>query len=72
MDTLYSLFPTADQLLALSPEDLAPVLLSLARARRQGPEMMFESNSVTQPLSITGEPLWLPIPLQDRRTRALK
>jgi uncharacterized protein (TIGR02391 family) len=57
MDTLYSLFPTADQLLALSPEDLAPVLLSLARARRQGPEMMFESNSVTQPPSITGEPV---------------
>jgi uncharacterized protein (TIGR02391 family) len=60
MDTLYSLFPTADQLLALSPEDLAPVLLSLARARRQGPEMMFEPNSVTQPQSITGEPVGYP------------
>ena len=35
METLRSLFPTADALLAVSPEDLAPVLLRLARARLQ-------------------------------------
>ena len=35
METLRSLFPTADALLAISPEDLAPVLLRLARARLQ-------------------------------------
>jgi hypothetical protein len=36
VETLRSLFPTADALLAMSPEDLAPVLLRLARARTQG------------------------------------
>ena len=36
METLRSLFPTADALLAVSPEDLAPMLLRLARARVQG------------------------------------
>ena len=54
METLRSLFPTADQLLAVSPEDLAPVLLRLARDRRQGAG--FLPDSVAQEKSITGEP----------------
>ena len=32
MDTIYSLFPNADDLLNLAPEDVAPVLLKLALA----------------------------------------
>jgi hypothetical protein len=36
MEALRSLFPTADALLAVSREDLASVLLRLARARVQG------------------------------------
>jgi hypothetical protein len=36
METLNSLFPAADDLLALAPEDLAPILLRLAKANRQG------------------------------------
>lgn len=35
MDTLYSLFPDADGLLKLKPEDLAPILLKLALPRQQ-------------------------------------
>jgi uncharacterized protein (TIGR02391 family) len=36
LETLISLFPNADDLLALSPEALAPVLLRLAAAQQQG------------------------------------
>lgn len=36
METLQTLFPTADELLATPLEDLAPVLLRLASARLQG------------------------------------
>jgi uncharacterized protein (TIGR02391 family) len=35
MDTLENLFPDADLLLGMSPEDLAPALLAIARERRQ-------------------------------------
>jgi hypothetical protein len=46
METLLSLYPNADDLLALSPEDLAPILLRLGAARRQGG--MFWPAGVTQ------------------------
>jgi hypothetical protein len=55
MDTLHSLFPMADLLLAIAPEDLAPVLLRLARDHRQSGSM-FWPEGVTQATSITGEP----------------
>jgi uncharacterized protein (TIGR02391 family) len=41
METLYSLFPNADSLLQLSPEDLAPILLRLAADKRQQHNGMF-------------------------------
>ena len=47
MDTLQSLFPDADMLLAMDPEDLAPVLLRLARGRLQSGGM-FWPEAVTQ------------------------
>jgi uncharacterized protein (TIGR02391 family) len=43
MDTIYSLFPNADDLLKLAPEDVAPVLLKLALARQQGAGFTFEA-----------------------------
>jgi uncharacterized protein (TIGR02391 family) len=52
-ETLRSLFPTVEQLLAVSPDDLAPVLLGLARDQGGG---MFWPESITQDRSITGEP----------------
>jgi hypothetical protein len=55
MDTLRSLFPKAETLLALEPDDLAPVLLRLARNHRQGGGM-FWPESVTREPTITGEP----------------
>jgi len=45
MDTLQSLFPDADMLLAIDAEDLAPVLLKLARNRGGS---MFSPEAVTQ------------------------
>src|ERR1700759_2055655 len=36
MDTLHSIIPSADELLATPIEDLAPILLRLAAARIQG------------------------------------
>jgi uncharacterized protein (TIGR02391 family) len=54
METLRSLFPTADALLAVSPEDLAAVLLRLARARVQGAG--FWPESVLNEQTPTGEP----------------
>jgi uncharacterized protein (TIGR02391 family) len=56
MDTLRSIFPTAKELLALNPEDLAPVLLRLARDRRQGSDVSFWPDGIMQENSITGEP----------------
>ena len=41
MDTLRSLFPKAETLLPLEPDDLAPVLLRLARYHRQGGGMFW-------------------------------
>jgi uncharacterized protein (TIGR02391 family) len=52
METIHSLFQTADQLLAVPAEDLAAVLLRLARDRLQ--PAGFWPNGVTQE-SITGE-----------------
>jgi hypothetical protein len=52
MDTLRSLFPKAEDLLALEPDDLAPVLLQLAW--RQGAGMFWPDN-VTRERIITGE-----------------
>jgi uncharacterized protein (TIGR02391 family) len=46
MESLHSLFPNADDLLALSPDDLAPILLRLGAARRHGG--IFEPHSVPQ------------------------
>ena len=54
VETLRSLFPTAEQLLAVSPEDLAPVLLRLARNHLQ--PAGFWPNSILNEGSITGEP----------------
>jgi hypothetical protein len=59
MDTLRALFPTAEELLAMKPEDLAPVLLKLARGHRQGPDKMFWPDAIVQDSTtklITGEP----------------
>lgn len=46
METLTSFFPTADDLLAMSPEDLAPILLKLARQRRQSGGMFWPDSVV--------------------------
>ncbi len=51
MDTLQSLFPDADVLLAVDAEDLAPVLLKLARDRGGG---MFSPEAITQVTIGTG------------------
>jgi uncharacterized protein (TIGR02391 family) len=57
MDTLQSLFPTAEELLALEPEALAPVLLRLAREHRQGSGMFSPEATMQSPTRlITGEP----------------
>jgi uncharacterized protein (TIGR02391 family) len=53
MDTLFSLFPSADDLLAQSPEDLAPTLLRLGAAQRQH-NGMFWLPGVTQVTVGTG------------------
>jgi uncharacterized protein (TIGR02391 family) len=53
MDTLFSLFPSADDLLVLSPETLAPVLLRLGAAQRQH-NGMFWPEGVTQVAVGTG------------------
>src|SRR5260370_14155286 len=50
METLLSVFPTADDLLAMSPDDLGPVLLKLAR--QAGP--MFWPDAVTEVKQGTG------------------
>lgn len=47
METLFSLFPTAEELLEMTPENLAPTLLRLARVRRQSGNM-FWPESVPQ------------------------
>jgi hypothetical protein len=54
VETLRSLFPTADALLAISPEDLAPLLLRLARARLQ-PAGFWPDSILNEP-GVTGEP----------------
>jgi hypothetical protein len=41
MDTLQTLFPKAEDLLATAPEDLAPLLLRLARAKVQSGGMFW-------------------------------
>jgi hypothetical protein len=41
MDTLQTLFPRAEDLLATAPEDLAPLLLRLARAKVQSGGMFW-------------------------------
>jgi hypothetical protein len=46
MDTLFSLFPDADELLKVQPEDLAPVLLTLALPQVQSAG--FIPSAVTQ------------------------
>ena len=46
MDTLFSLFPTPETLLELTPDELAPILLQLAKAHRQSG--MFWPPSVPQ------------------------
>lgn len=40
MDTLLSLFPKAENLLATPPEDLGPILLRIVAARRQGSQKL--------------------------------
>jgi uncharacterized protein (TIGR02391 family) len=54
VETLHSLFPTADALLAVSPEELAPVLLRLARAQLQ-PAGFWPESILNEP-GVTGEP----------------
>lgn len=46
MPSLFSLFPDADELLKLSPEDIGPVLLRMALSQRQGAG--FTPESVTK------------------------
>ncbi len=53
METLFSLFPTAEALLEMTPEDLAPILLRLARNHRQS-GAMFSPESVPQITTGTG------------------
>jgi uncharacterized protein (TIGR02391 family) len=55
MDTLRSLIPKVEDLLALEPDDLAPVLLRLARNHRQGDDGMFWPEGVSREPTITGE-----------------
>jgi uncharacterized protein (TIGR02391 family) len=55
MDTLRSLFPKAETVLALEPDDLAPVLLKLALKHRQSDGMFWPESITSEPL-ITGEP----------------
>jgi hypothetical protein len=43
MEKLHSLFPTADSLLELTPEALAPILLRLGAAERQSGGMFWPS-----------------------------
>lgn len=50
MESLLSVFPTADDLLAMSPDDLGPILLKLAR--QAGP--MFWPDAVTEIKQGTG------------------
>ena len=50
METLLTLFPTADYLLAMSPDDLVPILLKLAS--RAGP--MFWPHAVAEIKQGTG------------------
>ena len=52
METLQSLFPTADELLSTPLEDLAPVLIKLASERRQ--QAGFIPEAVTQVTIGTG------------------
>jgi hypothetical protein len=49
METLTSFFPAADELLQMSPEDLAPILLKLARQRRQSGGMFWPDSVVESP-----------------------
>lgn len=44
MSTLFSLFPTSDLLLELSPDELAPFLLQLAKAHRQSGNMFWPAS----------------------------
>jgi uncharacterized protein (TIGR02391 family) len=53
METLFSLFPTAEALSEMTPEDLAPILLRLARNHRQS-GVMFWPESVPQITTGTG------------------
>jgi uncharacterized protein (TIGR02391 family) len=55
MDTLRSLFPKAETLLELEPDDLAPVLLQLAMKHRQSGGGFWPESVTSEPL-ITGEP----------------
>jgi hypothetical protein len=54
VERLRSAFPTAEALLAISPEDLTPVLLRLARARLQ-PAGFWPEGTLNE-ASVTGEP----------------
>ena len=53
METLFSLFPTPEALLEMTPDDLAPILLRLARSHRQSGGM-FWPESVPQITTGTG------------------
>lgn len=55
-ETLRSLFPTAKELLAQTPEELGPVLLQLALSHHQSGGMFWPDGAEQAPLSITGEP----------------
>ncbi len=52
MEALHSLFPNADDLLAMQPEELAPIFLKLAAERQQGAG--FWPENVTQVIVGTG------------------
>ena len=63
MDTLQSLFPKAEDLLAITPEDLAPVLLRLARDQRQSGGL-FWPDAVMRERSVTGESAGYPFQMK--------
>src|SRR2546421_13097321 len=54
MNTLQSLFPKADDLLAMKPEDLAPILLKLAAQHYQSAGFWPESVTQDSPTKILG------------------
>jgi uncharacterized protein (TIGR02391 family) len=61
METLFSIYPNVQDLLATPPEDLAPVLLTLAKGMLQNHNGMFQPDAVNDiaiaaPHALNGQP----------------